>query len=104
MLEVRFSKRGTEMAKKKVVNVSSDNGRPAMRWYVSIGMVLGLGALAWGDVAGIAAPSPQSELADTKENVPSVEVELAIAVDVSYSMALAVLAVHRAGYPQSIVS
>src|SRR5260370_22854166 len=75
-----------------------------MRWYVSIGMVLVLGAKAWGDVAGIAAPRPKSELADTKDNVPSVDVELVIAVDVSYSMDLDELAVQREGYAQAIVS
>ena len=29
-----------------------------MRWYVSIGAVLVAGAMAGGDVAGIAAPDP----------------------------------------------
>jgi len=57
-----------------------------MRWCVSVGTVLVAGALVGGDVAGIAAPSPKSRFADTKENVPSVNVELVIAVDVSYSM------------------
>jgi len=75
-----------------------------MRWYVSIGMVLVLGAIAWGDVAGIAAPSPKSRFADAKDNVPSVNVELVIAVDISYSMDMDELAVQREGYAQAIVS
>ena len=57
-----------------------------MRWFVSIGAVLVAGAITGGDVAGIAAPNPRSQLADTKDNVLSVDVELVIAVDVSYSM------------------
>ena len=34
-----------------------------MRWYVSIGAVLVAGVLAGGDVAGVAAPSAQANLA-----------------------------------------
>jgi hypothetical protein len=75
-----------------------------MRWFVSIGAVLVAGAITGGDVAGIAAPNPSSQLADTKDNVPSVDVELVIAVDVSYSMDLDELAVQREGYAQAIVS
>ena len=75
-----------------------------MRWFVSIGAVLVAGAITGGDVAGIAAPNPRSQLADTKDNVPSVDVELVIAVDVSYSMDLDELAVQREGYAQAIVS
>src|SRR6476620_12282496 len=73
-----------------------------MRWCVSVGAVLVAGAIV--GVAGIAAPSPKSRFADTKENVPSVNVELVIAVDVSYSMDLDELAVQREGYAQAIVS
>ena len=75
-----------------------------MRWCVSIGAVLVAGAIAASDVAGIAAPDPRSQLADAKENLPSVDVELVIAVDVSYSMDLDELAVQREGYAQAIVS
>jgi hypothetical protein len=75
-----------------------------MRWFVSIGTVLVAGAIAGGDVAGIAAPNPKSQLADTKDNVPSVDVELVIAVDVSYSMDMDELAVQREGYAQAIVA
>jgi hypothetical protein len=82
-----------------------------MRWYVSIGAVLVAGVLAGGDVAGIAAPSlksqiggaPGRQLAD-KESTPSVDVELVLAVDVSYSMDMDELAIQREGYAQAIVS
>ncbi len=78
-----------------------------MRWYVSIGAVLVLGVLAGGDVAGVAAPSPALQpgprLAD-KEATPSVDVELILAVDVSYSMDMDELAIQREGYAQALVS
>src|SRR6202140_3913598 len=76
-----------------------------MRWCVSIGAVLVAGAIAGGDVAGIAAPSPKSQqAADSKDDLPSVDVELVIAVDVSYSMDLDELAVQPEGYARAIVS
>jgi hypothetical protein len=71
-----------------------------MRWCVSIGTVLVAAALAGG---GIAAPNPGTSLAD-KETVPSVDVELVLAVDVSYSMDMDELAIQREGYAQAIVS
>ena len=85
-----------------------------MRWYVSIGAVLVAGVLA-GDVAGIAAPgpksgvsqqpsAPQGRLFADKEANPSVDVELVLAVDVSYSMDIDELALQREGYAQAIVS
>src|SRR5260370_11867778 len=82
-----------------------------MRWYISIGAVLIAGAMAGGDVAGFAAPNPKAhmaahmaaELAD-KQAALSVDVELILAVDVSYSMDLDELAVQREGYAQAIVS
>jgi hypothetical protein len=74
-----------------------------MRWCVSIGAVLVAGAIVGGDVAGIAAPTPRSQLADSKD-VPSVDVELVLAVDVSYSMDMDELAIQREGYAQAIVS
>jgi hypothetical protein len=49
-------------------------------------------------------PGPKSQQADTKDNLPSVDVELVIAVDVSYSMDLDELAVQREGYAQAIIS
>ena len=75
-----------------------------MRWCVSVGAVLVAGAIVGGDVAGIAAPSPKSRFAATKHNVPAVNVELVIAVDVSYSMDMDELAIQREGYAQAIVS
>jgi Protein of unknown function (DUF1194) len=73
-----------------------------MGWCVSVGAVLVAGAIV--GAAGIAAPSPKSRFADTKENVPSVNVELVIAVDVSYSMDMDELAIQREGYAQAFVS
>src|SRR6266513_2890486 len=75
-----------------------------MRWCVSVGAVLVAGAIVGGDVAGIAAPSPKSRFADAKHNVPAVNVELVIAVDVSYSMDMDELAIQREGYAQAIIS
>ena len=74
-----------------------------MRRCVLIGAMLVAGAIAGADAAGAAAPSPGSQLADTKDHV-SVDIELVIAVDVSYSMDLDELAVQREGYAQAIVS
>jgi hypothetical protein len=82
-----------------------------MRWCVSIGAVLVAGTLAGGDVAGFAAPSPNNQLGNQsshrladKDGSPSVDVELVLAVDVSYSMDMDELAVQREGYAQAIVS
>jgi hypothetical protein len=90
-----------------------------MRWYVSIGAALVAGAMAGGDVAGIAAPAPITQLGHRlvgerglarggetadKADAPTVDVELILAVDVSYSMDLDELAVQREGYAQAIVS
>ena len=82
-----------------------------MRWCVSIGAVLVAGTMASGDVAGIAAPGPKTQLSHQlgqrsadKEAVPSVDVELILAVDVSYSMDMDELAIQREGYAQAIMS
>ena len=84
-----------------------------MRWYVSIGAVLVAGVLAGGDVAGVAAPSPKNQLGNQPNNPPglqlvqkeaTVDVELVLAVDVSYSMDMDELAIQREGYAQAIVS
>jgi hypothetical protein len=75
-----------------------------MRWSVLIGAALVAGAMAWSDVTGAAAGGPNSQQADPNDSVPSVDVELVIAVDVSYSMDLDELAVQREGYAQAIVS
>jgi Protein of unknown function (DUF1194) len=73
-----------------------------MRWYVSIGTVLVACALAGGDVAGIAAPGANGPRLADKE--ATVDVELVLAVDVSYSMDMDELAIQREGYAQAIVS
>jgi hypothetical protein len=78
-----------------------------MRWFASMGAALFAGALAGGDIASMAAPGPTTEARGQiaeKEATPSVDVELIIAVDVSYSMDMDELAVQREGYAQAIVS
>jgi hypothetical protein len=75
-----------------------------MRWCVSIGAVLVAGALAGGDVAGVAAPNPNLQRAETRDTTPSVDIELILAVDVSYSMDMDELAIQREGYAQALVS
>src|ERR1700755_2249387 len=81
-------------------------GGPLMRWYVSIGAVLVASALTASDVVGVAAPDVrfrhEKRFADKAE--PKVDVELVLAVDVSYSMDMDELAVQREGYAQAIVS
>lgn len=75
-----------------------------MRWCVSIGAVLVASAIAGGDVASIAAPNPRHELIEGSEDASAVDIELVLAVDVSYSMDMEELAVQREGYAQAIVS
>jgi hypothetical protein len=78
-----------------------------MRWYVSIGTVLIAALIAGGGLVGVSAANPvsyQGLQAAEKENSPIVDVELVLAVDVSYSMDLDELAVQREGYAQAIVS
>jgi hypothetical protein len=80
-----------------------------MRWYVSVGAVLLAGAVAGGDVTSLAAPSPRTQasrpqLSDAKDKAATVDIELILAVDVSYSMDMDELAVQREGYAQAIVS
>jgi len=70
---------------------------------VSIGAAVIAGMLAGGDITGIAVPGQRPEVAE-KQTASSVDVELVIAVDVSYSMDLDELAVQREGYAQAIVS
>jgi hypothetical protein len=74
-----------------------------MRWCISLGAAVVGGLLAGGDIAANAAPNQRPEVAD-KQAAPSVDIELVIAVDVSYSMDLDELAVQREGYAQAIVS
>ena len=74
-----------------------------MRWCVSIGAVLVAGAMAGGDVASMAATGPKAQFVQSKQD-PVVDVELVLAVDVSYSMDMDELAIQREGYAQAIVS
>ncbi|MET0905336.1 MAG: DUF1194 domain-containing protein, partial [Tardiphaga sp.] len=74
-----------------------------MRWCVSIGAVFVAGALLGGDVASVAATGLRPQLAQSKPD-PVVDVELVLAVDVSYSMDMDELAIQREGYAQAIVS
>jgi len=77
-----------------------------MRWYASIGAVLIASTITASDVASVAAPSmrsqPATRIAD--KTIPTVDVELVLAVDVSYSMDMDELAVQREGYAKAIVS
>src|ERR1700678_3321247 len=80
-----------------------------MRWYISVGAVLLAGAVAGGDVTSFAAPShgnqvSGTQLSDNKDKAAAVDIELILAVDVSYSMDMDELAVQREGYAQAIVS
>jgi Protein of unknown function (DUF1194) len=75
-----------------------------MRWLVSIGAALAAGVLA---ASVIAAPGPgvQTERpVAEKDAANAVDVELIIAVDVSYSMDMDELAIQREGYAQAIMS
>jgi hypothetical protein len=72
-----------------------------MRWCVSIGAALTAAALVGGDVASVAAPNT-AQFAQKGEM--QVDVELVLAVDVSYSMDLEELAIQREGYAQAVVS
>ena len=78
-----------------------------MRWLISIGAMLLVGILAGGDLASVAAPRPAgSRVADKQADdaKPTVDVELVLAVDVSYSMDMDELAIQREGYAQAIQS
>jgi hypothetical protein len=75
-----------------------------MRWCVPIGAVLLAAVVTGADVAGIAAPGPGRARLEEQEGKPSVDVELILAVDVSYSMDMDELAIQREGYAQAIMS
>ena len=75
-----------------------------MRWLVSIGAALTAGVLA-ASVIAAPGPGPQTERhAAEKDAANAVDVELIIAVDVSYSMDMDELAIQREGYAQAIMS
>jgi uncharacterized protein YbaA (DUF1428 family) len=75
-----------------------------MRWCVSIGALLLAAAITGGDVASVAAPNNARALAQNGDSRPTVDIELILAVDVSYSMDLDELAVQREGYAEAIKS
>ncbi len=74
-----------------------------MRPCVLIGATLLAVMLTGGDITSAAVPGQRPEVQQTQTEL-SVDVELVIAVDVSYSMDLDELAVQREGYAQAIVS
>ena len=71
--------------------------------FISIGAVMVACILVGGDIISVAAPGQRREVAD-EQAASSVDVELVIAVDVSFSMDLDELAVQREGYAEAIVS
>jgi hypothetical protein len=76
-----------------------------MRWCVSIGAVLVAGVIAGGDVRSMAAPSAQPlPIPSAANEANRVDVELILAVDVSYSMDMDELALQREGYAEAITS
>jgi hypothetical protein len=75
----------------------------ATRWCVSIRAVLLFGAIAGGTVANTAAQTLGHQLV-RDAGLLSVDIELVIAVDVSYSMDTDELVAQREGYAQAIVS
>jgi hypothetical protein len=75
-----------------------------MRWWISVGAACVAGVLAGGDVADVAAAPGNRAAPQMSEKEASVDVELILAVDVSYSMDLDELAIQREGYAQAIVS
>ncbi|PZA10000.1 hypothetical protein DNX69_21975 [Rhodopseudomonas palustris] len=72
-----------------------------MRWWVSIGILL---AAAAAGVAAVAAPKQAPQFAAGRDDAKQVDVELVLAVDVSYSMDVDELAVQREGYAQALMS
>jgi hypothetical protein len=75
-----------------------------MRWFVSIGAVLAASLMAGSDVSVVAAPGPQVAQQRAESDASAVDVQLILAVDVSYSMDMDELAIQREGYAQAIVS
>jgi len=74
-----------------------------MRGWVSIGGVLAA-AMTAGVAAVMAAPNGTAQLADGRDAAKQVDVELILAVDVSYSMDMDELAIQREGYAQALMS
>ncbi|HWW47967.1 MAG TPA: DUF1194 domain-containing protein [Xanthobacteraceae bacterium] len=74
-----------------------------MRWWISIGAGIVAAALLSSDVGGVAGPG-QTRLLAQGQSRQQVDVQLILAVDVSYSMDVEELAVQREGYAQAIIS
>jgi hypothetical protein len=74
-----------------------------MRWYISLGIALAAAAFIGGDVASVAAPAGPAITAQAKTDA-NVDIELVLAVDVSYSMDLDELELQREGYALAITS
>jgi hypothetical protein len=74
-----------------------------MRWCVSIGAALIASAIMTADVPRVAARGA-GLFADKGAELPPVDVELILAVDVSYSMDLDELALQREGYAMALTS
>jgi hypothetical protein len=72
-----------------------------MRGWFSIGAALAVVVLAGQGASGLAAPRAQ-QMAESKGI--EVDVELVLAVDVSYSMDIEELAIQREGYAQAVTS
>lgn len=75
-----------------------------MRVIGYLGLAVALLALASGDEAGNAAGRVGARLADSRPEAVRVDVELVLAVDVSYSMDMDELALQREGYADALVS
>ncbi|MCX7309179.1 MAG: DUF1194 domain-containing protein [Afipia sp.] len=73
-----------------------------MRRCISVGIILIAGAIAGGDGSSVAAPNAQS--LQSVDEAKRVDVELVLAVDVSYSMDMEELALQREGYAGALVS
>jgi len=74
-----------------------------MRWCFSIGAMLVASAIMGADVPGRAAPAA-STLSIQTDEAKRVDVELILAVDVSYSMDMDELALQREGYALAVTS
>jgi hypothetical protein len=72
-----------------------------MNWRNSIGSIL-IAMLT--STQAISQPAPQSQAAIQDDSRPAVDVELVIAVDVSYSMEMDELAAQREGFAKAILS
>jgi hypothetical protein len=87
------------------MGLSPSDGGPLMRWWVSMSAVLVAAALTGGDVRSLAAPAPRTSVAEQPaDKEATVDVELILATDISYSMDMDELAVQREGYAQALVS